>query len=59
MEHWMRFAFAIGGLGFIVVGSLVAAMSDVFPAYRRSLRDGGGSLLIGGITLLGCALPLI
>jgi hypothetical protein len=55
----MRLTFAIGGLGFIVIGSFVAAMSDVFPTYRRSLRDGGGSLLIGGITLLGCALPLL
>jgi len=55
----MRFAFAIGGLGAIIVGSFVAAMSDVFPAYRRGLRDGGGSLLVGGITLLGCALPLM
>jgi len=59
MAHWMRSVFAIGGLGFIVIGSFVAAMSDVFPSYRRSLRDGGGGLLIGGVTLLGCALPLI
>ena len=55
----MRLTFALGGLGFVIVGSLVAALSDVFPTYRRSLRDGGGSLLIGGVTLLGCALPLI
>lgn len=55
----MRLVFAIGGLGFIIVGSFVAAMSDVFPTYRRSLRDSGGGLLVGGITLLGCALPLM
>ena len=55
----MRIAFAVGGLGAIVLGSFVAAMSDVFPAYRRRLRDGGSGLLISGVTLLGCALPLI
>jgi len=55
----MRITFAAGGLGAIVLGCFVAAMSDVFPTYRRSLRDGGSGLLIGGVTLLGCALPLI
>jgi hypothetical protein len=55
----MRFAFAIGGLGFVIVGSLVAAISDVFPSYRRSLHDSGSGLLVGGVALLACALPLI
>ncbi len=55
----MRVIFALGGLGLIMVGSFLAAMSDIFPTHRRRMHDGGGGLLIGGVALLGCALPLI
>ena len=55
----MRIIVALGGLGLIMIGSFLAAMSDVFPTYRRRMHGGGGGLLIGGVALLGCALPLI
>lgn len=55
----MLFTFAMAGIAGITIGSFAAALADVFPAYRRGLRDSGSGLLVGGVALLGLALPLI
>ena len=55
----MLLTLAIAGIAGIAIGSFAAALADVFPTHRRSLHDSGSGLLVVGITLLGCMLPLI
>jgi len=49
----------IAGLAGIIAGGLAAAQADRFPSYRTILRNLGGSLICGGVALLGIALPMI
>lgn len=49
----------ITGIIGICIGALAAACADVFPTYREPLKLGGGGVLLGGVSLLGFALPMI
>jgi hypothetical protein len=49
---------AVGILG-IVTGALLAGTSRRFPAYVRVLEIGAGFLLICGLALSSCALPVL
>ncbi len=49
----------IGGIAGIGIGGLAAAQAERFPSYRQMLRNLGGSLICGGVALLGLALPMI
>jgi hypothetical protein len=49
----------IAGLTGISIGGLAAAQADRYPSYRTTLRNLGGSLICGGVALLGIALPMI
>ena len=43
----------------VVLGATVAYVADRFPAHNAELETGAGILLIGGLALLGSALPVI
>jgi hypothetical protein len=47
------------GILTIVGGALLASTSTRFPAYVRVLEIGAGFLLICGLALSSCALPVI
>lgn len=50
-----------GALSFLSVtaGAAIAYLADHFPAKAEVLETGAGVLLIGGLALLGSALPVI
>jgi hypothetical protein len=48
----------VGILG-IISGALLAYSSRRFPAYVRPIEIGAGVLLISGLTLASCALPIM
>jgi hypothetical protein len=41
----------------VVVGAAVALLAGRFPAHGETLETSAGALLIGGLALLGSALP--
>jgi hypothetical protein len=43
----------------ILTGAVLAGTSTRFPAYMRVLEIGAGFLLICGLALSSCALPVI
>ncbi len=43
----------------VVFGATIAHVADRFPAHSEALETGAGILLIGGLVLLGSALPAI
>ena len=43
----------------VLVGGGVAYVADRFPAHVEALETSAGALLIGGLALLGSALPTI
>jgi hypothetical protein len=43
----------------VVLGAGAAYYADRFPAHIEAVETGAGVLLIGGLALLGSALPLI
>jgi hypothetical protein len=43
----------------VAIGAAVAYAADRFPARTEALETGAGVLLIGGLALLGTALPVI
>jgi hypothetical protein len=43
----------------IVLGAAFASMAERFPAHIEVLETSAGALLIGGLALLGSALPAI
>jgi hypothetical protein len=47
------------GILAIVSGAVLAGTSTRFPAYVRVLEIGAGFLLICGLVLSSCALPVI
>ncbi len=49
-------AFSLIG---VVLGAVVAYVADRFPARAETLETCAGALLIGGLALLGSALPAI
>jgi hypothetical protein len=52
-------AFGVSGTIGICFGAAIAAIADQFPAQRTRLQYCGGSLLIGGITLVALAMPML
>ena len=42
-----------------VLGAAIAYAADRFPAHIEALETSAGALLIGGLVLLGSALPAI
>jgi hypothetical protein len=42
-----------------IYGTLLASQTQRFPAYMRVLEIGAGFLLIGGLALSSCALPIV
>jgi hypothetical protein len=51
--------FGVSGTIGICFGATIAAIADQFPARRARLQYCGGSLLIGGITLVALAVPML
>jgi hypothetical protein len=43
----------------MVLGAAIAYLADRFPAHVEALETSAGALLIGGLALLGYALPTI
>ncbi len=43
----------------VVFGATIAYVADRFPTHNEALETGAGILLIGGLVLLGSALPVI
>lgn len=42
----------------VLLGGITACYADRFPAHVEALETGAGMLLIGGLALIGSALPL-
>lgn len=51
--------FALVGWLSVVGGAAMASLSDRFAAHVEALETGAGLLLIGGLALVGCGLPVI
>ena len=51
----------VGALSLIsvVTGAAIAYVAERFPAHAETLETSAGGLLIGGLALLGSALPAI
>lgn len=43
----------------LAVGSVAAAVADMFPMHRTVLQHWGGGLLVGSVALMGLAVPFI
>ena len=50
--------FTIGVVS-VVSGAMLACQTQRYPAYVRLLEIGAGFLLIGGLALSSCALPIV
>ncbi len=55
----MPIALIVVGSTGLVVGSLAAAGSDMFPAHRARLKGWGAGLLVVSVALMGLAFPLV
>jgi len=49
----------IVGLLSVALGGVIACAARRFPAHVEALETGAGALLIGGLVLAGCALPVL
>jgi hypothetical protein len=51
----------VGAVGLFVamMGSVAACMARRFPAHVEAVETAAGFLLLGGLTLIGCALPAL
>jgi hypothetical protein len=47
------------GLLSVVTGAVVACLAKRFPAHVEALETGAGALLLGGLALASCGLPVI
>lgn len=43
----------------IVLGTAAACCADRFPTHAETIQTSAGVLLIGGLALLGSALPMV
>ena len=43
----------------IALGVAAACLAERFPAHVEAIQTGAGVLLIGGLALLGSALPMV
>jgi hypothetical protein len=48
----------LGLLG-VMAGATVASFARRFPAHIEALETGAGALLLGGLALASCGLPVI
>jgi putative Mn2+ efflux pump MntP len=58
-EQSMAGVLSLMSLMSMVLGAAIAYLADRFPAHVEALETSAGALLIGGLALLGCALPTI
>ena len=51
----------IGAAGLVIatIGGVVACLSKRFPANTQTVETVAGFLLLGGLALIGCALPVM
>jgi len=51
----------VGILGMlsVVTGAAIAYLAKRFPAHIEALETGAGALLLGGLALASCGLPII
>lgn len=51
----------VGILGMlsVVTGAVVANLAKRFPAHIEALETGAGALLLGGLALASCGLPVL
>jgi hypothetical protein len=47
------------GLLSVMTGAVVAYLAKRFPAHIEALETGAGALLLGGLALASCGLPII
>jgi hypothetical protein len=47
------------GLLSVMTGAAVACVAKRFPAHVEALETGAGALLLGGLALASCGLPII
>jgi hypothetical protein len=47
------------GLLSVMTGAVVAYLAKRFPAHIEALETGAGALLLGGLALASCGLPVI
>jgi hypothetical protein len=47
------------GLLSVMTGAVVAYLAKRFPGHIEALETGAGALLLGGLALASCALPVI
>ena len=47
------------GLLSVMTGAVVAYLATRFPAHVEALETGAGALLLGGLALASCGLPVI
>ena len=47
------------GLFIAMIGSVAACLAKRFPAHMEAVETAAGFLLLGGFTLIGCALPAL
>ncbi len=50
--------FLLGALG-IVIGAAAAVTASWVPAHKARLEEWGGALFIGGLVLVGFAVPML
>jgi hypothetical protein len=43
----------------VVIGTTLAYFADRFPGHSEILELGGGALLVGGLAILGAAMPTL
>jgi hypothetical protein len=54
-----RAVIGILGLLSVVSGTTVAYVARRFPSHVELLETGAGALLLGGLALASCALPVV
>ena len=47
------------GLLSVMTGAVIAYLAKRFPAHIEALETGAGALLLGGLALASCGLPVI
>ena len=47
------------GLLSVVTGAVIACLANRFPAHIEAIETGAGALLLGGLALASCGLPVI
>ena len=59
MGLWESAVIGVLGLLSVMSGTTIAYLANRFPAHIELLETGAGALLLGGLALGSCALPVI